>query len=295
MRRVDWDEYRDYVRRKGFVAVENVKIPVGMQREIKTYRPEEQRLETTTVWSFPERGSWATHSGDYRGNWSPHIPRNLLLKYSKPGEWVLDQMAGSGTTLVEAKLLGRNAVGVDINYEAVILAMDRLNFKVDGDEGEVKLYHGDARNLERVEDESIDLIATHPPYWGVIKYTSELDGDLSAIKRLEDYLKEMGKVASESYRVLKAGRYCAVLIGDTRRHKHYVPLSYRVMQLFLKAGFVLAEDIIKLQHNMKATRLKWRGERFELYGFHKIAHEHLFVFRKPRDEAERLKLRKSVV
>ncbi|MCZ7385124.1 MAG: hypothetical protein O8C63_10310 [Candidatus Methanoperedens sp.] len=34
--------------------------------------------ETTTVWSFPGRGDCATHVGNYRGNWSPYIPRNLL-------------------------------------------------------------------------------------------------------------------------------------------------------------------------------------------------------------------------
>jgi hypothetical protein len=62
--------------------------------------------ETTTVWSFPDRGDWATHVGNYRGNWSPYIPRNLILRYTQPGELVLDQMMGSGTTLVECKLLG---------------------------------------------------------------------------------------------------------------------------------------------------------------------------------------------
>jgi hypothetical protein len=67
--------------------------------------------ETTTVWSFPDRGYWATHIGNYRGNWSPYIPRNLILRYTAPGDLVLDQMAGSGTTVVECKLLGRRAVG----------------------------------------------------------------------------------------------------------------------------------------------------------------------------------------
>ena len=40
-------------------------------------------------------------------NWSPYIPRNILLRYSKEGDLVLDQFAGGGTTLVEAKLLNR--------------------------------------------------------------------------------------------------------------------------------------------------------------------------------------------
>jgi len=61
----------------------------------------------------------ATVVGNYRGNWSPYIPRNLILRYTAPGELVLDQMAGSGTAPVECKLLGRRAAGVDINSEFI--------------------------------------------------------------------------------------------------------------------------------------------------------------------------------
>ena len=85
--------------------------------------------EQTTIWSFPDRGKWATHSGRYRGNWSPYVPRNLILRYSKPGDWILDQFLGSGTTLVEAKLLNRNAVGIDINPQSVFLSETNAGFK----------------------------------------------------------------------------------------------------------------------------------------------------------------------
>ena len=97
------------------------KITGNQRKQIKrgeliiNLHPNNFRLELTSVWSFPNRGDWATHSGKYRGNWSPFVPRNLILRYSKPRDWILDQFVGSGTTLVEAKLLNRNAIGIDIN------------------------------------------------------------------------------------------------------------------------------------------------------------------------------------
>lgn len=74
------------------------------------YKPEQFELEETTIWSFKERGNWATHRGDYRGNCPPQVPRNLILKYTNEGDIVLDTFCGSGTTMIEAKLLNRKGV-----------------------------------------------------------------------------------------------------------------------------------------------------------------------------------------
>ncbi len=84
----------------------NVSV-LARPKRITHYQPKDFHLETTTVWSFKQRGNWATHDGRYRGNWSPYIPRNLILRYSQPNEVVLDPFIGGGTTAVEAKLLGR--------------------------------------------------------------------------------------------------------------------------------------------------------------------------------------------
>ena len=88
----------------------------------------------------------------------------------------------------------------------------------------------------------------------------------------------MKKVASESYRVLKKDKFCAVLMGDTRKNGHMIPLSFYVMQVFENAGFNLKEMIIKEQHNCKATGF-WKTNSIK-YNFLLIAHEHLFIFRK---------------
>jgi len=76
----------------------------------RKWEPTDFILEKNSIWSFPKHGDWATHDSKYRGNWSPYVPRNVILRYSKENDWVLDQFAGGGTTLVEAKLLNRNIV-----------------------------------------------------------------------------------------------------------------------------------------------------------------------------------------
>jgi len=259
---------------------------VSAKKDIQKLQPTDFELENSTVWSFPKRGDWATHKGDYRGNWAPQIPRNLILRYSKEGDTVLDQMVGGGTTLIECKLLGRNGIGVDINPDAIMITRNRLRFEsIDEDfpKTEQKTYVGDARNLNLIQDESIDLVATHPPYVNIITYTQQkIAGDLSSVHNLDEFIEETKIIAKESYRVLKPGKYCAVLIGDTRRHKHYIPVSARVLQAFLGAGFILKEDILKQQWNTKETPY-WKTKSQES-NFLLIMHEHLYVFRKPEKD-----------
>ncbi len=246
-------------------------------KKITKWEPDDFSLEMTTHWSFPQRGDWATHDAKWRGNWSPYIPRNILLRYSQPGDWVLDQFAGGGTTLVEAKLLNRNIIGVDINEAALTRCREKVDFQYEGADGKVEIRRGDARKLSFLADNTLDLICTHPPYANIIQYSEDISGDLSLLK-VRDFLTEMEKVASESYRVLKKDKFCAILMGDTRQKGYMVPMAFAVMNIFENAGFRLKELIIKEQHNCKATGY-WKTNSVK-YNFLLIAHEYLFVFRK---------------
>lgn len=248
-----------------------------VSKKISKWEPEDFELEMTTHWSFPKRGDWATHDAKWRGNWSPYIPRNILLRYSQEDDLVLDQFAGGGTTLVEAKLLNRNIIGVDVNDAALERCKEKINFEHDGANGKVYLHKGDARDLDFIPDASVDLICTHPPYADIIKYSENISEDLSLLK-VKDFLEEMKSVASESYRVLKKDKFCVVLMGDTRKKGHMIPMSFEVMKIFQDAGFNLKELIIKEQHNCKATGY-WKTNSVK-YNFLLIAHEYLFVFKK---------------
>lgn len=255
-------------------------------KNIKTY-PKNFEQEMTTIWSFKERGDWATHNPNYRGNWSPYIPRNLLLRYSKEKDLVLDQFAGGGTTLVESKLLNRNCIGIDINQDAIKLCKKAIDFDVPN-AGKITLIKGNAQKLTKIEDESIDFICTHPPYANIINYSDGIKGDLSLLN-VKDFIEAMKPVAAESYRVLKNDKFCAILIGDTRKNGRVIPLGFSVMNVFLKAGFKLKEIIIKEQHNCKATGY-WKTSSLK-YNFLLLAHEYLFVFIK--DMAKRTKKSKE--
>lgn len=256
---------------------------LSVSKKIKALHPKDFKEEQTTVWSFKNRGNWATHSGEYRGNWSPYIPRNVIFKYSKPGEVVLDYFCGAGTTAVEAKLLGRKCIAFDINDAAIELAKRNVNFdiKESAQAFEPELFVGDARDLSFLGSNSIDLICAHPPYANILYYTDHKDGDLSFFD-IDEFLKEMSIVAKESFRVLKPGRQCAILIGDTRRKKHVIPIGFKLIDVYLNAGFKLRELVIKRQHNCKTTGF-WHENSIK-YRFLLLAHEYLPIFEKPETQ-----------
>ncbi len=259
---------------------------LARRKRIRAWAPSDFREEATTVWSFKKRGDWATHDGRYRGNWSPYIPRNVILKYSRPGDLVLDYFVGGGTTAVEAKLLGRRCIAIDINPQAVQLTRENLSFQVPQSVGikpvyEPEVYVGDARRLSFIEAESVDLICAHPPYAGIVRYSTRVEGDLSSLS-VPQFLEEMGKVARESLRVLKPGGKCALLIGDTRQSRYVLPVGFQVIRVFLNAGFRLRELVIKRQHNCKTTGF-WYARSIQ-HNFLLLAHEYLPIFEKPIGE-----------
>jgi DNA modification methylase len=257
--------------------------------------PDRFKLEDTTVWDFPRRGDWSVHRGDYRGNWAPQIPRNLIIQYSNEGDLVLDPFVGGGTTLIECKLLERNGIGLDVSPHAIQMTRQRLKelerWEKEYDslqkrskphDVKIEIKEGDARDLSFLHDESVDLVCTHPPYADAIQYTAEVNNDLSHIHDLEKYYDEMNKVAIEIHRVLKTGSRCAILIGDIRRGNMIIDVGFKVKELF-QQYFSLEEIIIKTQHRDTSDefyRNKNQNDEGKLR--YRIAHEYLFVFRKLR-------------
>jgi len=91
-------------------------------KEIVHHRPLERRIDDS--WDFVGAKTKPYTHGfhTYPAMFIPQVARRLLLTYSKQGDTVCDIFCGSGTALIESRLLGRNAYGIDLNPLAIFLA-----------------------------------------------------------------------------------------------------------------------------------------------------------------------------
>lgn len=265
--------------------------PPPIQR-VAEWEPPQFEVEKTTVWDFPKRGTWAVHSGDYRGNWPPQLVRNLILKYTKPGDIVLDPFMGGGTTLIEAWLLQRFSIGVDISKLAYSTTMTRIEEmkRLAGADKRIsmvsrykpKVIHGDSTTVDDtsvfadVQSKSINLLCIHPPYLNVLKYTNRDQKDLSSINDPIEFFCKMVDFAKNYTKFLAPDNTCAVLIGDVRRKGRNIPLSSYILNAFLNVGYVLMETIIKTQNHERSSQFY-----STLPGSHLLAHEYLYILKWP--------------
>jgi hypothetical protein len=109
------DRAKYYVRRlKNSIS----KVKYSKVNDINLSRWKEyEEIITDSLWILDKRDSSGAHLGWYWGNFVPQIPHQLMLRYTKKGDWVLDSFLGSGTTLIECRRLGRNGVGIELNPE----------------------------------------------------------------------------------------------------------------------------------------------------------------------------------
>ena len=275
------------------IEQKKAKLKISPKLNVEEWEPPDFSLERTSVWDFPERGEWAVHQNDYRGNWSPLVPRNLILRYSDEGETVLDPFVGGGTTLIEAWLNRRKSFGLDVSPIAIKTTQERIKEmenKANQDskrrldeEFKPLVIKGDAREAKHilskfhVNDGSIKLACLHPPYLNCLRYTATVEEDLSRISDENSFCDEIQKVAGQIYDLVADDGICAVLIGDVKRNKKVIPLGFLVMGRFQREDFRLKDIIIKVQHKDSSTRF-WYTKKEKID--YLIAHEYLFIFSK---------------
>lgn len=184
---------------------------------------------------------------------------NLVSRYTRPGEWIVDPMAGSGTTLDVARHLGRRALGFDLRPRRA------------------DIHPADARQLP-LPDGFVQLVFVDPPYGDNLRYSSHEAclGNLPA----EDprFYDELVRVALEARRVLRPGGVAAFLVSDGYRRGRFVPVGFALFSL-LRPYFHPLDVVAVVRRGDRSLNPLWthwsRRANFLLRGF-----KYLLLFRR---------------
>jgi DNA modification methylase len=276
---------RYYIRRliKGLTVVKT-----GTMNDLNLNRWKEyDDILTDSLWVLDKRDRTGVHSADYWGNFIPQIPHQLLRRYTKKGDWVLDPFLGSGTTLIECRKLGRNGIGIELQSSLARKTRTRIKKESNPFNTETVVIAGDSTQpgmKQRIQTHhvpSVQFALLHPPYWDIIRFSKQKN-DLSNAKTLLNFLEGFGRVVNNCAAVLDKKRYLAVVIGDKYINREWIPLGFYAMQETLKHGFILKSIIVKNFNHTKAKRSQeelWRY-RALVGGFYVFKHEYIFLFQK---------------
>ena len=258
-------------------------------KEMSKLTKEEWREYTKTVWHIAN----TTHN-EHPAVFPVEIPRRLIKLFSWYGETVLDPFAGIGTTAEAAMPLGRKIFCVDQNKEYTnIIQRNCLHIESEQlmDADTLKIIHGDSRDLSFLEDDSISLIVSSPPYWNKVHYGTS-SANLGKLSGYRQFLREIRSVFEECFRVLQPGRKCCLITANVNQHTDHglltFPLAADFGTILREIGFVMVTEII---WSKDGTGGRWgsaNGQRpiFGSYPYppnflFKNIHEYILVFSKP--------------
>ena len=248
---------------------------------------EKYGIFSDSLWLIGARDKSGGHGSLHHGGFIPQLPRQGILRFTKPFELVIDGFLGYGTTLIECKRWGRNGIGVELSHKMADLATSRVTKEPDPYKVTVKIVEGDSTKEDfdaLIKDsgfENASLVILHPPYHDIIKYDDDLR-NLCNASDLESFLKMYRDVVKNSTSPLKKEGYLEVVIGDKYVSGEWIPLGFYVMRETMDEGFKLKSICIK---NIEETMAKrhminlWKFRTLKS-GSHFFKHEYILFFQK---------------
>jgi len=273
---------------------------VSPRNKLNDLTAKEWIQETVSVWT--QRGLGKNHADAqierlHPAPFSFQDVARLIRFFTKSGQIVLDPFVGVGSTLKAAALEGRNGIGIELNSRYAKLAEQRLEQELDESlfyDVYQKVINSDARKeLPKLEDESIDLVVTSPPYWNILqkkdhkaKQEREKHGldtqysddprDLGNIKKYSEFISELMQIFTECARCLRTKGHMCVIVGDFRHRTKYYMFHADIMNGLEEIGLVPKGLNILYQ----------RHKRVFPYGYPaafvpNIHHQYIIIVQKP--------------
>lgn len=217
--------------------------------------------QVTTLWDYPSQhyGDREQGSQSYRGATPSYVIWNVLQRFTKEGETVIDPFCGSGTTLDVCADVNRKGLGFDV-------APSRQD-----------IVNADARSMP-VKDGVASLVFMDPPYADNLEYSADprCMGKLPPDGRFQ---RAMRQVIRETARVLKPGGTLAVYVCDVfRKGKGFYPLGFEIFEA-TRDLFIPLDMIAVTRHNKTLAMGNYRKAADD-GGFYLRGFNHLMLFEK---------------
>lgn len=194
------------------------------------------------------------------------LAKKVISLFSHQGELVLDPFVGSGTTLVAARDLDRNAIGFDLKEEYASLCRTRLASDTLFNKTKQMVVVDDALNIPNyLENETVSLIWTSPPYANLlnrkrknksrrgdtrkndqymkVEQYSQDPRDLGTMP-LDIYTKEMGDIFERILPLLKPKAHCVINVPDMWWENQRITIHVALIEELRKRGYELRNIII---------------------------------------------------
>lgn len=207
---------------------------------------------------------------------------------------ILDPFAGVGSTLVAAQRLGKDAIGIELSpsfVEKAHIRISQMTLFESEKSGRASIYTANALHMaEFIDPETIDMVVTSPPYWDILneKRTADYkeirnygdeDADLGKISDYRAFLSELKAVFIQTYRVMRPGAYCCIIVMDIRKKEKFFSFHSDISDFMQDIGFIY-DDLIIWDRRHEYNNMRPLGYP-AVFRVNK-AHEFILIFQKPK-------------